>query len=662
MTRFTPRSCKTLVLAAGIAFSVALGFSAQSPANAQQPGEAVHLSATGPVSSPTNFPLWFQDRNGVALQLCTANNDLLGQCPFAPPDLADPYQATIGFADEAFWWLGSASLAIAPSPGCATCRRALLDLGVEAAFNTAPAMGDEFTFGRIRLRIDIPFAGRYRITHPFGQQTIQVDAPGVKAINITDDIGTAAPDYSGPLKSHVGAFLVWDPAVAPAPPAGYVGDLLVPHPVVGATFLDPATNLPFNKFRIEYLDGPVNLDGAGHNFLETADFTISGLKFDGVTPTPLSAVRATYSDGRVEVIAESAPAASVSVAYDHAPSSQYIKGDTLGNFYTAQPMTIMPKVVAITADNSGNSTTTVNATVTDLVWIGAAQYDPAINGGTVTVTATSSNPGINPTLTLLGFGNEVFGTINPTTGSLTVTNVATAPAWVQVNSSLGGTSRATIRIMNAGGLGTAPNAPPAGTPTGARPTGVADTATAPVLTPVVINVAANDKAPVGRTLNLASILVTTPPTRGTIGLIGAGGITYTPNASFIVQIPPVLDTFKYTIKDDTGAVSDPILVTVGVSDVQIGITLDQFTTKDSSWRIRGSAPANSTITAYFTTPAAAVTTPPTCVPGTVIGSGLTDASGAFDIRVVGPRPAVGTLVCATNNKSATSPVVPVTTK
>ena len=122
---------------------------------------------------------------------------------------------------------------------------ASLVLAVEAAFAAEdPIPGDEFTFGRVRMRIDVPEAGTYKVTYPFGEETFTVDAPGIKAINTTLDTGTFSPDGSGPLKSRIGAFLEWDTG---APP-GYVGDGATPHTANGS----PPS---FNKFRVEKVGG-----------------------------------------------------------------------------------------------------------------------------------------------------------------------------------------------------------------------------------------------------------------------------------------------------------------------------------------------------------------------------------------------------------------------
>src|SRR5439155_493896 len=61
--------------------------------------------------------------------------------------------------------------------------------------------------------------------------------------------------------TNVGPFLTWDPAVAPAPPAGFIGNPAIAHSVIGS----PVNT---NLFRVS---GP-NVGGAGVNVVETNQF------------------------------------------------------------------------------------------------------------------------------------------------------------------------------------------------------------------------------------------------------------------------------------------------------------------------------------------------------------------------------------------------------
>ena len=76
---------------------------------------------------------------------------------------------------------------------------------------------------------DYSLMQEYTITHPYGKDKIVTDEEG--EINYTEDIGAGGP-FSAALKSRIGTFLKWDPAVGPAP-AGYVGNPDVEHKIVG---------------------------------------------------------------------------------------------------------------------------------------------------------------------------------------------------------------------------------------------------------------------------------------------------------------------------------------------------------------------------------------------------------------------------------------------
>lgn len=102
-----------------------------------------------------------------------------------------------------------------------------------------------------------------------------------------------------------------------------------------------------------------------------------------------------------------------------------------------------------------------------------------------------------------------------------------------------------------------PPTPPDNTP----PTANNDTGTVTRGASTTINVAANDVANTG-TLNLASIVVTSPPTAGTAAVNINGTITYTSNSASTATT----DTFRYTIKDSAGNTSNEATVTVTITN------------------------------------------------------------------------------------------------
>ena len=97
---------------------------------------------------------------------------------------------------------------------------------------------------------------------------------GDRNINFTEDIGCAAAPcgFAQALQGRIGPFLTWNPAQAPAPPAGFIGNPGVEHTVVGSPF---GTNF----FRIT---GP----GLGAGGVQTNQFTVQGKLATGAQSTP----------------------------------------------------------------------------------------------------------------------------------------------------------------------------------------------------------------------------------------------------------------------------------------------------------------------------------------------------------------------------------------
>src|SRR5206468_1713214 len=104
--------------------------------------------------------------------------------------------------------------------------------------------GDQAVFSRVRFRIDTPAAGTYTITHPFGVHTLTAGAAGRRSINFTDDCLLSVPPTCGPAGlnafttplapfSWISTWLQWD-TTPPAPPAGFIGDPAILHPIAGS--------------------------------------------------------------------------------------------------------------------------------------------------------------------------------------------------------------------------------------------------------------------------------------------------------------------------------------------------------------------------------------------------------------------------------------------
>ncbi len=188
---------------------------------AAPPAGAATLSV-GPVDSATRFPLWVA-AGSDRLDLCLDDASCLGtSAGLVPP------------GGEAFWYNATATLG-GNTPG-------LVEMATEAAY-AADGPGQEIAFNRIRIRLDVPTPGTYRVDYPYGSKTFTVGAvsDAGKEINFTQDIGcltVPCGTFGGLADSGDGgvggSFLKWDPSVAPAAPQGFIGDGLSEHKVVGS--------------------------------------------------------------------------------------------------------------------------------------------------------------------------------------------------------------------------------------------------------------------------------------------------------------------------------------------------------------------------------------------------------------------------------------------
>ena len=272
------------------------------------------------------FPLWFRDANGLKLELCLDQQAVTAGGTFFPclteePFLGGPISFPVNFGPEAFWWSASAfstftsSLNGTPLPG-----DALLVLAQEASFSSLAVLdGAQIAFGRIRIRINVPVAGTYEVTHPYGTATYVVPLTGLnREINQTQDIGNflvAGPPPAGnfllALANGPAPPAVFDPAVSAgivANVATGLGPFLVPAGLLPVTALngnrylsDPGTLLaPLtvpvtggpngNVFRIRLLNPPAGflLNAAGNSQEIVIDrFQVHGKIFnDGPNVTP----------------------------------------------------------------------------------------------------------------------------------------------------------------------------------------------------------------------------------------------------------------------------------------------------------------------------------------------------------------------------------------
>lgn len=444
---------KKIVLAAAIA-TAGIAFFAIDPAYSK-------LDEKGLIHPVNHFPVWFSDTK-TTLQLCLDGDGVTGPCLFDAPIAGNAFSEAIGFGPEAFWWSADSVIDLPNGRG------AVLVLALEAAFaNEDPVDGEQFAFGRVRIRVDTPQRGRYLVWHPFIKspecRPEVFDAPaGIRAINVTRDVGGNAP-FDTMMDGEVGPFLVWDPAVAPQAPAGYVGDPQVEHPVIGSP-------CGFNYFRIEAvnLDGSpaaVNLDGRGNNFVQSNLFSVQGKVYqEESAPPAIKTVRGSYfrstntsgaTTARVNVWVEAPPRSSVDVSgLPQANQNGALTHDGNGGFFRRSTLNSangprVPDSVSITATNAAGMSTTRTLALQDVVTVSSAVWSPSAS--TLTVVALSSDRvrsgAAPPTLSLRAGGRQApMSLSNPAAGRYTHTfsDVTTPPASVAVTSSRGGSATAPV--------------------------------------------------------------------------------------------------------------------------------------------------------------------------------------------------------------------------
>lgn len=264
-----------LVAVLGLAY----GVQAQVPA----PTPPTQFGTVGPVTAPHGFPLSYSDGAGTTLVLCIDQAD--PNCITTPPEVVGTFAP--GFGDEGFWWMATAD-----APPLVGGGKALLVLALEAAYggDGSVSNGNQMSFGRIRIRVDVPSDGDYTVTHPYGTKTF-TGVTVADGINYTEDIGAfdpilgeivppstpptstsaqrAANNFMGAQASPIlESFLIWDTGA----PAGYVGDPAVPHTVTGS----PTGN---NLFRVAKV-GDLAVS------TETSDFLVMGKLLSTETASP----------------------------------------------------------------------------------------------------------------------------------------------------------------------------------------------------------------------------------------------------------------------------------------------------------------------------------------------------------------------------------------
>ncbi|WP_307031534.1 hypothetical protein [Arthrobacter globiformis] len=379
------------------------------------------LTAVGPVNTEYGFPSWYEDSNKTRVELCLdAENPLCGFLPGDIPDETAPISFPGNFPEEAFYMLAGSELAL-PGGG-----RAVLVLGLEAAFANTVTEGDQVVFGRQRIVVKgAPANTTLTFQHPYG--TITIDTDGTGAGKLVEDISPAAGNFTTALKSNIGPFLKWDPATAPAAPEGYLGDPGQDHTVTGSP-------TGYNKFSV---------NGGGLT-LETDQFTVQG-KIS--TNQGVNGDSAVLNGNMIDVFASSGNDAQLQIdgqagAFETTPM---LSDPDTGRYYARIQFTgTAPATVKIT--NIGDkpaSSSQISVTKPSGISITKAIYD----GTNLTVGALST---VGYPLTVTG-----VGTLDePAAGTPSEKSwpVKAPPATVTVKTAAGGT--ATLPVTVSGGAAT----------------------------------------------------------------------------------------------------------------------------------------------------------------------------------------------------------------
>ncbi|MFM2077904.1 MAG: hypothetical protein RJA49_1794, partial [Actinomycetota bacterium] len=487
-------------------------------------------AAQSAASNVAGFPLWFQDHNGVRVEQCLAQdqNCLLLQDPGFNPAL--PVAWPTNFPLESFYSLADSELVNVPPQVCADGTTsaggaAMVRLATEGTFAgvTQATAGAQTWFNRIRVTASgLCASTSYTFQHPYGTTTLITDGAGsikpkAGTFDNTNVVGSA-PTTPG--------FLQWDPNIAPAAPAGYLGDGRSFHKVVGSQATLVPGGQPMNFFKVV---GPSGL------VAQTEKFLVSGRLAGPVLSSPAS------KDFGSQAVNQTSATFTFTISN--------VSTAPIGSF-TATSSNATNFVVTSNTCPSGGATLAVDATClvkmqfktlsTDVAGLKSATLSIGYNGLrsplVVPVTGTvvaAGGSGLTVTPTSLAFGNVNVGA---TSASQSVSIKNSGTSVVKIQAVLGGANPTQYTSTNtncpAAGLGinaictyTVAFAP---TSTGSKPATLAISALNPV-TNAVLSTSSVGLTGTGAqgTISVSSTLAIT----ANAGTVGTGKLTLTNNGT-----------------------------------------------------------------------------------------------------------------------------------
>jgi hypothetical protein len=391
------------------------------------------LKAAGPIDPIHGFPLWFEDTNGVRLEL-GLNADPLTPAIGELKKTGEPQPFPENFPDESFYFLAEARLQVG---GNGVDGKARVIFALEAAFGGAgtPKKGLNVVFARIRVRMDdlIPGA-KYTVTHPYGTidpEDLTADENG--RVFYTEDLGIMEGDGTAVLRSgQVAPFLKW---TIPVTNDGndYIGDGANDHQVTGSPFNTNFVRIEGPRIR-ENRNNPDPSDPLNQDRVWTDKFTVQGRIAKRLGAWLESATFAKAADGSYLL---SVQAHSVTSQNLHlVGTGLHIKLDDEGEFYTGLGRATTLPSDARLVNVTDAPPTSYPVKFTDLVIVESAIYDRT--SGTLTIKARSSDPAAALSLPQI---NELL-TSNPQSFS----QIA-VPSEIIVKSSLGGAGRQQVEVV-----------------------------------------------------------------------------------------------------------------------------------------------------------------------------------------------------------------------
>ncbi len=299
---------------------------------------------------------------------------------------------------------------------------------------------------------------------------------------------------------------------------------------------------------------------------ENFDFNDNMLIVSNIRPsgTPETPIGLTAVGGSHPVLSWTADSYSP-VAYNVYSSS------TLNGTYTK--LTTTPITTNTFTDTSNTGTPVYyKVTAIDTTQTPAAESFPATvtaNVGPVTLPyAFTTYKGVGFTFNPLVSDSDLTGTLLPSSVQVSATNHG---GTLSVDSTSGlvtytpaasfvGTETFTYTVADSNGTRSAA--------TTVTVNVLAAPAVAPVANNYVVTDLANSPVQINElsvdlpttTFNLASVLITTQPTKGTVTVNSDGSVNYTPNTNFVGG-----DEFRYTVADNNGATSN-----IGIVDINVG--------------------------------------------------------------------------------------------